>query len=138
MFKLLKILNSKSSAPEIISVPTEDSINYTASFLYYIENGRLMTSDHAGVHLKFIPIESTAKNSGIKSIRGFIVTSDMIFDATVFGEYIDFGVGDNLSLFTNDDGHIEGVEALEGQDVKVISDAAFESTGKISIMFNCN
>lgn len=135
MFKLIKILNSKSNAPEIISVPIDETQPIAAHALYFMRDGKLITQDPEEENIKFMPIESVPSNSGKKSVRGFIITEDMIFEAKVFGLYEDLAVGDGICVHTNDDGVIDCLEPLFGRDARIIYDAMYASTGKIFIAF---
>lgn len=89
MFKLVKLLNGKHCAPEIVEVRAFEPFNYIAGNMYFFETGCLIKEMVDGYdNKKFVPIESLPANSGRENIKGFFVTEDMIFE-------VDLGEGDD-------------------------------------------
>lgn len=85
MFKLVKLLNGKHCAPEIVEVRAFEPFNYIAGNMYFFETGALVKEEG---DKKFIPIESLPAKSGRENIKGFFVTEDMIFE-------VDLGEGED-------------------------------------------
>ena len=134
MFKLVKLINSRTGVPEITTMPIFQAESYTANCLYFIGSGILSPSSYEGDDIKFIPVESIAANKGATSIRGFIVTSDMVFETDIYGDPSEFGVGDSISARTNSKGIIDSVEATEGHDAKIISKEDVKKNGKVRVV----
>lgn len=83
MFKLVKMLNGKHCAPEIVEVKILSAFDYKAGAMYFFETGALVKEFNEKDDKKFIAIESLPKNSGKETIKGFFVNENMVFEADV-------------------------------------------------------
>ena len=134
MFKLVKILNSKSGAPEIITMPFSEHSSIEAGNLCFLGCGMVSNGRFEYDDMLFIPVETLPVKSGKNFVRGYIVTSDMIFETEIHGDHDSFSVGDSISHHIHTTGVVDSVDATEGNEAKIISKEDVDKTGKVRIV----
>ena len=120
MFKLIKIRGSRTNVPETEIVPIGSS-SYVAGTLCYIADSIVSTSPLSENDVKFIPLESVNEESGRKTIRGYIVNEDMVFETEIYGNHESVSVGMRICTQTDDNDNIVGVYAAEGSDAILLN-----------------
>ena len=124
MLKLKRIINGKSSAPELFKIKIYNDCIYAAGGLYTIYNGETV-NDLSG-HARFIPIESYDGMGDKEEITGFYVTTDMVFDVDYYPSSLILDQGSLVNLdYDNDalgmireDGSYEGIAIVVGPQNK--------------------
>ena len=81
----------------------------------------------------FIPLESVYKSEGRKSVIGYIVTDGMIFETEIQNDYSLIGVGDTICVFTDSSGNNTCVEAVYGEQAKVLNMDSVDKDGKVLV-----
>jgi len=134
MFKLVKLLNGKHCAPEIVEVRAFEPFNYVAGNMYFFRSGALVKELNEKGDKKFIPIESLPAKSGRETIKGFFVTEDMIFE-------VDLGEGDEELCVTyfydcqyDSNEHCVGVARVPGSFATVL-DASEQYTRNKALVY---
>jgi hypothetical protein len=133
MFKLVKIRGARTSIPEIVSYNIDQFSSYEAGAFYYISNDTVSTDFTYEHDLKFIPIETIPKNSGRTTVRGFIVTPEMVFETKICNYQGDVGLGDLLSTCDHADVSSVHVEGSIGESALLLSKDGVEKTGKVLV-----
>ena len=103
MFKLVKILNSNTSTPELyeISLDGEGELDIVANCIYHFANRRLCSPvDVTNPHL-FIPIKNYERSA--KKATGYFITPDMLFE-TGYVDMVGDGAEGNDFILKNSDG----------------------------------
>lgn len=121
MFKLIKITNGRTNVPEPITVKTSGQISYAEGCVYYLAQGDVHAAQATEDDLIFIPLKSVDKSEGKNSVLGYIVNEGMVFETEIKNDYTLMGVGDTVSLFSDSDGNNSCVEAVYGEQAKIIN-----------------
>jgi len=133
MFKLTKIINGRTNVPEPVKMKTSGQIDYLAGCVYYLAEGDVHNALTTEDDLMFIPLESVYKSEGRKSVIGYIVTDGMIFETEIQNDYSLIGVGDTICVFTDSSGNNTCVEAVYGEQAKVLNMDSVDKDGKVLV-----
>ena len=136
MFKLVKMLNGKYCAPEIVEVKMVRTFPYFAGAMYFYESGSLVRDMPGGDHIKkFIPIESLPMNSGKGTIKGFFVSEDMIFEADVEEDEEIIDTTFTYDCYYGDEDHCIGVSTSMGSFATILDASEQRTRGKVLVYF---
>ena len=133
MLKLIKIQGARTNVPEITVVNIDETKEYLAKSLYFVNNGIVSQEPSSIYDIKFIPIETIRKNSGKTTIRGYIVTSEMIFESDGYVVLDEIPVGRTISYRYDIEGHIVGVEDMEAEDALLLCKDEMETAQKVLV-----
>lgn len=133
MFKLIKIINGRTNVPEPIKMKTSGQIDYLAGCVYYLAEGDVHNAQTTEDDLMFIPLESVYKSEGRKRVTGYIVTDGMIFETEIQNDYSLIGVGDTICVFADSAGNNTCVEAVYGEQAKIINMDSVDEDGKVLV-----
>ena len=138
MFKLIKISNSASAAPELVELPRPKHQGLIQGIAYEYAYNQFsgFDFDHTSQGLcVFIPNETVEANDPKPTVKGFFATANMIFECdkcedAVFEGGI-FSNGSYLGLDTEG-----GVIYNDSCDVQIIDTRDYETTGVFTVRFN--
>lgn len=133
MFKLIKIMNGRTNVPEPVKMKTSGQVDYLAGCVYYLAQNDVHTTPVSENDLMFIPLENAYKSDGKKHVTGYIVTEGMVFETEIRNDYTMVGVGDTVCLFTNSSGQIVCVEAIYGEEAKILNMDTTADNGKVLV-----
>lgn len=133
MFKLIKITNGRSNVPEPVRLKTSGIISYTAGCVYYLAQNDVHSAQATEDDLMFIPLEDVDKSEGKKTVLGYIVTDGMVFETDIKNDYSLMGVGDTICLYTDSNGKNTCVEAIYGEQAKILNMDTVGTDGKILV-----
>lgn len=139
MFRLLKIMGAKSNAPEITTAPIMSGEEYNKDCVYLLKYGSL-TRDPFDIEgkprcMRFIPIENSSDRPGSKSIRGYYVTRDMLFECASNYAPSAYTIGKCYAFAGGDVEDIYGVIDSEGVDLYVVGANPADPT-VMQVIFN--
>ena len=133
MFKLVKINGARTNVPETITFAVKNTENYLTGCLYYVNNDYVSSTPSSEDDLKFIPLETVKAGSGKKKICGYVVTDNMVFETDIYNDYTSAKVGSALLAYTDDDGHLVGVDSESGYDAMLLSKDEAKSRKKVLV-----
>ena len=133
MFKLIKIAGARTNVPEPVTLTIDGTTSYTAGCIYYIGDSQLSNTPFTSYDLKFIPLESVAKNSGKTKISGYIITENMVFETDAYNDYTSIKVGNMLAGYLNSDNEMCGADSIEGLDMIVLNTDEARTKHKILV-----
>lgn len=133
MFKLIKMIGTRTNVPEMTKVKIDPEISYREGCVYYIVYGKLATSYNETSDLLFIPIESIPAGSDKTHITGFIVTDDMVFETTIEGDLPVISDGSTICYKEDTDGTKCGTLAEFGEDIKLLNSDTALADGKVLV-----
>ena len=133
MFKLIKMIGTRTNVPELTKAKIDPEVSYREGCVYYIVSGVLSTSYNDSTDIIFIPVESIPKGSEKTHITGFIATDDMVFETKAEGDTLILSAGSIISYKEEDDGTKYAVSAEFGEDVKVLNNDTTSVDGKILV-----
>jgi hypothetical protein len=134
MFKLVKILGSRTNVPDICEIPIDGVAKCMKDCPYYLVDGALTAiATNTKERLVFIPIEDIPANSGRKKVKGYYVTPDMIFEAQYSEDPALSCLGETASYFTDNEANI-GVGTIEGSDLKIVNIDSLYITGLVHVV----
>lgn len=133
MFKLIKITNGRSNVPEPVRLKTSGAISYAAGCVYYLAQNDVHSAQATEDDLMFIPLENVDKSEGKKTVLGYIVTEGMVFETDIENDYSLMGVGDTICLYTDSLGNNSCVEAVYGEQAKILNMDTVGTDGKVLV-----
>lgn len=133
MFKLIKIKGGRINVPEIMTCAIDGKTAYDAGCLYFLNGGTPQNAPNEEDDIKFIPIESIPKNSGKKTVCGYTVTADMVFETEIYNDHTSVKVGDSLTAHVKSNGDMDGVDAVSGSEAKLLNKDAAATDGKVLV-----
>ena len=120
MFKLIKIVNSGTSAPEITTVLARDGYSYRIGDLLTFKDKNLVRCDSTDKPL-FVAVESIDSPRNNQRIRVFAITPDMIFE-TISTGYPSYLVESHKYTLKTDNNYAEGITTTEEGGVATVVD----------------
>ena len=132
MFKLLKILGARCNAPEIVEVEVELDAECFPGRFYTIEGGKLKNNDGSTNCAIFVPIQYYGELFSTEKIKGYFVTSDMVFEGDLLGGLETVRAGSKLSANINESEVVDGVLSVAGDFAYAVDIKEYEKSGKIS------
>lgn len=136
MFKLVKILGQGTNTPEIIPVSVGRGNPIRKNALYYIASNNLSPIKENAVSLPFIPVEELKEGHDRTTVNGYLVTSNMIFEADTEGDFTYKCAGDGITFYMDEDEIVEAVAADSGEDGTIISMDNYHKAKKVLAVFN--
>ena len=136
MFKLVKILGQGTNAPEIIPVSIGLGVRIRKNALYYIASSNLSPIKENAVSLPFIPVEELKEGHNRTTVNGYLVTSNMIFEADTEGDFAYKCAGDGFAFYMDEDEIVEALAPDNGEDGTIISTDDYRKTKKVLAVFN--
>ena len=133
MFNLIKITNGRSNVPEPVRLKTTGAISYVAGCVYYLARNDVYNAQETEDDLLFIPLENVDESEGKKTVLGYIVTEGMVFETEIKNDYTLIGVGDTICFYTDNNGNNTCVEAVYGEQAKILSMDTTETNGKVLV-----
>lgn len=133
MFKLIKIINGRTNVPEPVKMKTNGQTDYLAGCVYYLAEGDVHSAQTNEDDLMFIPLENVYKSEERKSVIGYIVTDGMVFETDIKNDYSFMGAGDTICIFTDSSGHNTCVDAVYGEQAKILSLDNTDKNGKVLV-----
>ena len=133
MFKLVKITGARINVPELAVVDIDGTSPYFFGCCYYFTQGTVLSYPTNEDDLKFIALEEIPQNSGKKTLLGYFVTENMVFETEIYNDHTKVKVGDSLLLYSNTLGHSIGADAEVGYDMKLLNKDEAATTGKVLV-----
>ena len=141
MFRLLKIMGAKSNAPDITTAPIMSGEEYHKDCVYLLKHGMLSRDpndvDGRPKFPRFISIENSSDRPDSKTIRGYYVTGDMLFECPTGNAPSSYELGSCYSFAGGDVEDIYGVFAYAGSDLYVVG-ANPTDQSVMHVIFNVN
>lgn len=141
MFKLVKILGANSNVPELIRVPMSDVNNLYVGHMYYVDNGKVMSiRDHDYAQL-ICSMQEIYLEDGAQNALCFLVTPEMVFEASVENKpsYITVGQQFKMAFGDEEEGVAIRTDLSDGDEVCgiIVNTNSYASTGKVLVKFHC-
>ncbi len=133
MFKLIKITNGRSNVPEPVRLKMSGAISYAVGCVYYLAQNDVHSAQATEDDLLFIPLENVDKSEGKKTVLGYIVTDRMVFETDIKNDYSLMGVGDTICLYSDSHGNNTCVEAVYGEQAKILNMDTVGTDGKVLV-----
>ena len=113
MFKLKKILGARNNNPEIVEIDVVVAADCIPGRLYIFNGDNLCLHNGTKSNVVFIPIEYAPGDYTQRRIRGYYVSSNMIFETKVHGETSGCYCGNTYKAHINDMDMPESVDGIE-------------------------
>ena len=136
MFKLKKILGARCNAPEIVEITIQLSCDVHAGKIYTFATQVITNHDGTERLVAFIPIEDVYGYGEVKKIKGYYVTSNMIFEGKFFGNITFVAPGICVGAHLDDNDLIDGVSSGSGTFAFIVSTDEYEKTGNVTFRLN--
>ena len=134
MFKLIKVINSGTSVPELVKIKAADNKTYKAGAVYYVNEMGLTNTPSLDDDCKFIPIKTTVVDEKNDTVTGYIVCEEMVFETEHPNVDEPLWVGNSYTFQKDKDGDIIGISEVYGSDAKLINTDSYETTGKVTVL----
>ncbi len=120
MFKLKKFIGgSRINVPEILEIPISVSIDIKYGCIYFCSNygiEKSATNSTGSDSFPIVALENIGADDRKSSLKCFMLTSEMIFEADLTGNASGAYKGRHVSLGTDSDGIISNVLIEDGND----------------------
>ena len=136
MLKLKKIINSKTSAPELVTIEIPCDYIYAAGAVYSFYGGELI-NDLEG-NMMFIPIESYDGMSDKTTLTGYFVTPDMVFEADYYPKSLNITYGEHIGLAYEHDALCMVKETGDYSDALIVVGMPDTEKSTVQVKFNFN
>ena len=134
MFKLIKVINSGTSVPELVKIKATGNKTYKAGAVYYVNEMGLTNVPSLDDDCKFIPIKTTVVDEKNDTVTGYIVCEEMLFETDHPSVDEPLWVGNSYSFHKDKDGDIIGISEIPGGDIKLINTDSYETTGMVTVL----
>ena len=134
MFKLIKIMNSGKSVPELVKLKGNINTTYRAGCVYFINDCGIIINPSLDDDHKFIPIKTTTIDEKNTTVTGYIVSEEMLFETKHPDINEKLQVGNSYTFLRDSDGVASGISEITGGDMKVISIDSVDTTGKVNVV----
>ena len=139
MFKFVKSPNS-SVVPEIITAKAMKVYPIKRGCIYFIADDAVVPYRPIGEIVLFYAIESLPEGHDEQTVRGFLITPGMIFEADTISPFVDRNIGDSFTFNTHSTKPVEGVlPSLDGDGnsygILLSNQPQEDPTSRVYIMF---
>ena len=133
MFKLVKIKDSRTNVPEPEIFETSGVDEFIPGLVYYITKTGISMNSSGDDNTKIIPLEYIPADSGIKRLRGYIVTEDMVFETDIYGDTSGVKVGKRVCGYVDAETRLIGVDAYEGTEAMILNTTSMKDERKVLV-----
>ena len=131
MFRLRKIIGSRTNVPEIHTLPADTDSVHKENCVEYLVNGKLNPVNIENKGARYVCLESCQIPSK-PNLPAYKITPDMVFEADFNGDPAAIVLGGKYSTDTSGT-----VTSTPGEEVVILDSREAESKGTVMVSFIC-